>query len=209
MIATHSPWDSEVFGYRVGILHAKPPAHAYDIRNANKGKFDVVFVKFDVWVDPDGSVDALDYLYDMERLAVNAGESLLVSKVVSNAKHLSIARTSFQDSRFLRDPKLRQSVPYMYTTWLGLKEVYVLREDGDNAFLLEDKDSDGTSRISLVAVNENSRKRGLGRLLASCVLWTSPAWRVKVSCRNYQAIRFYENLGFRTESVHTAFHVWI
>lgn len=210
MIATPSPWDTEVFGYRVGILRAKPPVFAYDIKTANSGKFDVVFVKSDIWIEPYGNVEALDHLYDMEMRVGEVSGNGHALKTDASAKHLIIARTAFRDSRFLMDRRLHESASDMYVRWLARKSVYVLNGAEDNAFLLQEQDPDGALRISLVAVNEDFRGMGVGMLLVSAVLSGNPStvWRVKVSCRNHQAIRFYEKIGFRVKSAHTAFHVW-
>jgi ribosomal protein S18 acetylase RimI-like enzyme len=211
MIATLSDWDTEVFGYKVGILRLNSYRFNYDIRKANVEHFDVVFVKADFWMEPDGQVRALDYLYDMEldeRAARHPNK--LTSVITSNVSHLKIAKTAFQDSRFLSDIRLGEMVPDMYEKWLARKPVHVLDGAEDDAFLFETKDEDGARRISLVAVKDSSRGYGIGRLLVSSVIRNrdSEAFRVKVSCKNHRAVRFYESLGFRVKSVHTAFHVW-
>lgn len=210
MIATLSSWDTEVFGYKVGVLRLRSPRFTYDIRKANVEHFDVVFVKADFWMEPDGQIRALDYLYDMELGAeVHYQLNRPTSVVTSNVSHLKIAKTAFQDSRFLSDLRLGEMVPEMYEKWLVRKPVHVLNGAEDDAFLLETKDDDGVRRVSLVAVSENSRGMGLGKLLVSSVVrGCEEKFRVKVSCKNYRAVRFYETLGFRVKSVHTAFHVW-
>lgn len=211
MIATLSDWDTEVFGYRVGILRLNSYRFNYDIRKANVEHFDVVFVKADFWMEPDGQVRALDYLYDMELDAkVPYYGHGPISVVTANASHLTIAKTAFQDSRFLLDLRLWEMVPHMYERWLMGKSVYVLNGAEEDAFLLEESDGDKAKRISLVAVKDSLRGTGLGKLLVSSVIRDrdSETIRVKVSCKNYRAVRFYESLGFRVKSVHTAFHVW-
>ena len=210
MIATLSDWDTELFGYKVGILKLQSQRFTYDIKKANVEHFDVVFVKADFWMEPDGQVRALDYLYDME---LDARISCYLSRptrlVPASVSHLKISKTAFRDSRFLSDPRLWGMVPDMYEKWLVRKQVHVLDGAEDDAFLLETEDEDGAKRVSLVAVNESTRGMGIGKLLVSSVVrGRTEILRVKVSCKNHRAVRFYETLGFRVKSLHTAFHVW-
>jgi ribosomal protein S18 acetylase RimI-like enzyme len=211
MIATYSKLYSEIFDVKVGTLDINPPIYSYDVKAANKGLFDVVFVKSEAWVDPHGDVVALDYLYDMELMAGREVGKPTTSYQIADVEHVKIAQTSFKDSRFLRDPLLCQNVERMFAGWISRKLVHVLDGAPLDAFLYESADEDGARRISLLAVKESCRSLGLGKLLVSRVMETSPTalWRVKVSCRNYRAVRFYESIGFRVKSVSTAFHVWV
>lgn len=210
-IAKPSPWDSDVFRCRVGLLSGNllPPTSV--IATENAGLFDVVFVKFEGWVDPDGPVGVVDYLYDMELLSPGGAwpaDDVIVLE--ASPRHLEIARTAFHDSRFLRDRRLAHKAPDLYDRWVAGKKVHVLRGASDDAFLLETQDGDGAKRIALVAVDEWKRSAGAGKALLAGVLLGVPAatWRVKVSVRNHRAVRFYEGAGFRVRSVWTAFHVW-
>lgn len=212
MIATPSPWDTEVFGYTVGKIHSDGKrTFSYDVGKLNREKFNVVFVKSDGWVDPYGDiVEAVDHLYDMEFKALEKLYPFGISEMTATSAHMQLAGRAFKDSRFLRDVRLRDHVPEMYYKWLFGKTVWVLKGAEESAFLLPDVDQDGARRISLVAVDERHRGMGVGRLLVSSVLRTEmPAtWRVKVSCRNHQAVRFYETVGFRVKNICTAYHIW-
>lgn len=209
--AIPAPWDSDVFGYRVGLLAAAPADSIEAIAEANRGLFDVVFVKSEGWGDPGAGAVAVDYLYDMERMELPAPSCIKeVLLTPLSARHMEIARTAFRDSRFLRDPRLSIKAPEMYSRWLFGKEVHVLEGAIDDAFLLATEDADGVRRISLIAVDERRRGSGTGRaLLDGTIRRERPAtWRVRVSSRNHGAIRFYEGAGFRVRNVRTAFHVW-
>lgn len=217
-----APWASKVFERRIGNLDVDVPPSVEAIKNGNRGRFDVVFVRSPGWHDPSDRVTALDYLYDMEQLvpfggppAMNSRASTLDAEVrkvgTFSPKQLRIAATAFSESRFLRDPLLSMKAPAMYTRWLYENRAYVLSDSPDDGFLIATKDSDGARRISLMAVSEEKRGGGIGELLALNVLSErSPEiWRVKASVRNYRAVRFYESIGFHVKSVWTAFHVWI
>lgn len=211
MIAEHSELYSGIFGYKVGILNVKPPVYVYDLKEKNWNLFDVVFVKSDTWVDPHGDVVALDYLYDMELETPDGKESYShTDEQLASLDHIKIAETAFRDSRFLRDHILYPDVPKMFAGWISRKHVHVFAGAEPDAFLYEKRDEDGARRISLLAVRETKRDLGLGKLLVNGVLKTAPfgLWRVKVSCRNHRAVRFYESIGFRVKSVETVFHLW-
>jgi ribosomal protein S18 acetylase RimI-like enzyme len=211
MIVEPSPWDTEVFGYSVGKLNSgERQIFPYDISKLYRDKFHVVFAKSDGWVKTHGDVTAVDYLYDMEFKAWDRRHPFRISEVTATPEHLKLAGRAFSDSRFLRDPRLKELVPEMYARWIAGKKVWVLKGSENAAFLLPDTDPDGVRRVSLVAVDEDHRGSGIGRLLVSSVMQTElPAtWRVKVSCQNYRAIRFYETVGFRIKCIQTAFHIW-
>jgi GNAT superfamily N-acetyltransferase len=213
IVAAASQWDSEVFGIKVGVLITEPPVAVDDVRNANRGVFDVVFVKAGGWVDPDGFAAAVDHLYDMETPAPQPRLSGFTGRAVlspARPRHLEIARTAFHDSRFLRDGRLRESAPELYVRWVSGRTLHVLDGRPDDAFLLAARDDDGARRIALIAVDEDRRGAGMGdALLAGALSLEPPAlWRVRVSVRNHRAVRFYESAGFRVSGVSTAFHVW-
>ena len=211
--ASPLPWDSEVFGVKVGLLKlGNQIPMTSRIAEANRGKADVVFVKAPGWHEPKG-VSALDYTYDMEL----SNPALIADPSAAavdgpRAPHFEIARGSFSDSRFLRDPALAGLAGAFYGKWLsGNGVLYVHKVLVDDGFLLVNEDQDGVGRVSLVAVFEKSRGIGLGRALIMGAMWLRrdlKTWRVRVSSRNTGAIRFYEALGFRVKSVQTAFHVW-
>jgi ribosomal protein S18 acetylase RimI-like enzyme len=208
--ATPSEWSTEVFGFKVGTLDVPELPQVQDVRSENKGFFDVVFVKCPGWQDPVGVV-ALDYLYDMEQTVLAAEKKHEVLKAYTFSEtRLEIAETAFSDSRFLRDPKLKLKASKMYIRWVSENPHYVLRNTPNIGFLVDSMDPDGANRISLLAVSKEIRRVGIGKRLTSAVFAGKPGvWRVRVTSRSFNAIRFYETIGFRMKSVTTAFHVWM
>ena len=212
--ATPLPWDSDVFGVRVGLLELESPLpRSLAVVEANLGKCDVVFVKAPGWHEPEG-VAALDHTYDME-LSGSAvpSDAAVIAVDPPRAAHAEIAATAFPDSRFNRDPRLAKLSGAFYRKWLsGNGVLYALDALVDDAFLFVSVDRDGAGRISLIAVFEKSRGIRIGEALVRGVMHALrglTTWRVRVSSRNVRAIRFYEALGFKVKSVQTAFHVWV
>lgn len=218
MKAEFSKWDTDLFGYKIGILKCKENPAIQEVRKDNQD-LDVVFIKVDQWVDPNESMVALDHLYDMElvfspKLGWWPNRNVEHLKKPSNS-HLKLAKHAFTDSRFLRDGKLADKAPEIYGRWLTEGgDLYTLpHPEQDTAFVLVGKDEPKTLRISLVAVDGRHRKSGKGRSLVLGVIEKFHpeinTWHVKVAARNINAIRFYEDLGFRVKKAMTAFHVWI
>jgi len=207
------PWDSDALKVRVGLLKADGPLpRALPIIEANKGKVDVVFVKADGWHDPQG-VLAVDYTYEMDLLGVDheSGPPVVVCSSPRPA-HLVIAEEAFRGTRFYRDPFLYGRAGPFFVKWIhGNGALYALEKDLDSAFLFVTVDQENVGRISLIAVAEKRRGTSVGGGLVCGVigkLREFRSWKVRVNARNFRAIRFYENLGFRIKSVQTAFHVW-
>lgn len=212
--ATQLPWDSDAFGVQVGLLKVKGALpRTLQISQANQGKADVVFVKADGWHDPQGAL-AVDYTYEMEFSGfAPADDATVVECRPPRPAHASLAREAFRGARFYRDPFLSGRASNFFEKWIhGDGIVYALEAHIDDAFLFVSVDHDGAGRISLVAVNEKNRGTCVGGNLTCGVMHRrrdlSP-WRVRVNARNFKAIRFYENLGFRVKSVQTAFHIWL
>lgn len=215
MRAAPSPWDSAVFGVRVGSLWEwRPGWTAAAVRAENAGLFDVVFVKADGWVEPpEGSV-AHDHLYDMESAAGprRAGEVYPLWTPPTEAL-LGVAESSFLGSRIFRDPRLSARAAGLYRRWCSDASGRVLVLYGrEDALLVEGRDPDGAGRIELLAVGEAARGRGAGASLVRGAMTrpgTPDAWRVRVSCGNWRAVRFYGKIGFVVRTAKTAFHVWV
>lgn len=211
MKAVFSELYTNAFGHKIGVLEVNSTVYPYDIIQANKDDFACVFVRVREWYEPIDPVTALSYLYEME---VDLGP--VVSTVLhpvklqkANYEHLEIARTAFKDSRFLLDRRLNDMASETYARWIAGKYVHVLEYSPNDAFLYVTSDGDGAHRISLTAVHEKDRGLGAGGMLIRSVMSKDGGiWRVKVYCKNYGAVRFYERLGFRVKSIETVFHVW-
>lgn len=211
MKATFSALYTKAFGYQMGSLETDPPIYPYDIIQANKDEFACVFCRVRGWYETLEPVTALSYIYDME---VDLGP--VVASVTppiriqeASSEHLEIARTAFRDSRFLLDWRLNDLASETYARWIAGMEVFTLGNSPDAAFLYVTKEDGDVHRVSLTAVRERDRGLGVGGMLVRSVMSKiGGVWRVKVYCKNYKAVRFYEKLGFKVKSVETVFHVW-
>jgi ribosomal protein S18 acetylase RimI-like enzyme len=211
MKAAFSELYTRTFGYQIGSLEVDPPIYPYDVIQANKDEFACVFVRVRGWWESFEQVSSLSYLYDMELdlgpwVVPTVHAPTEIQK--ASADHLEIARTAFKDSRFLLDWRLNDLASETYARWIAGRDVHVLKNSPDAAFLYV-TDEEGASRISLTAVREKDRGLGVGgMLIRSVITKICGLWRVKVYCKNYRAVRFYESIGFKVKSVETVFHVW-
>lgn len=213
--ATPSPWDSEVLNVRVGLLGEWGPGWTAEaVREENRVEFDVVFVRADGWVDPPAGSAAEDHLYDMEATPGDfRSPEVLTLLGTPSAALLSVAASAFEDGRFHRDPRLRERAGLLYRKWCldAAGRMLVLRGRED-ALLVEGRDGDGAFRIDLVAVGGEARGSGAGSDLVRGAMGRPGArgvWRVRASCRNWRAVRFYGKLGFVVRAARTAFHIWV
>lgn len=214
MNAVASPWDSRIFGVRVGKLRAEGAPAADMLRAANASAFDVLFVVSDGWVEPDEAI-AVDWRYDMAASEPPSAVTAPAGPPDSRSwpSLIELAGEAFGDSRFLRDPGLSAKAAEVYRRWISdaLRRGSVLAppDGGPEAFCVVEEGPEGW-RIELVAVSAGARGRGVGRrLLDAAAVSLGPRRRVRVSARNHRAIRFYESAGFRVESVSTAWHIWV
>jgi len=213
MNVVESKFDSDVFGYKVGKLEVHDKSDPGFVRVP----FDVVFVRLEnLWRYPAGDVQALDHRYEMGLLGKPSpfsSHSWRVAKVQVKSDRLKeIARASFIDSRFFRDPALAGKAEQLYVRWLEASEnCWVLSGFENEAFLLQTWDDPFIARVSLIAVDRGLRGRGLGRKLLEGVLSQVGAqgWRVCVSAGNLKALELYASVGFRVLSSSTVYHVWI
>jgi dTDP-4-amino-4,6-dideoxy-D-galactose acyltransferase len=137
---------------------------------------------------------------DLERLAIEAGKF----------------------SRFRVDPGIDAGkFAELYTQWLRKSltreiadEVLVVAEAGRVRGLVTTALSGGAGKIGLVAVDEASRGRGLGRqLVEAAKRWFAARGAafadVVTQQDNVAACRLYETCGFRVHQVQHVYHLWL
>jgi GNAT superfamily N-acetyltransferase len=132
----------------------------------------------------------------------------------------AIARASHGDTRFYADAHFpRERCDDLYATWIenscnGYADtVMVARSEGKPVGYLSCHLEGELGRIGLLAVREDVRSRRFGEQLVSAALgWfaTQGMKRVEVATqgRNVRALRFYERMGFLTDSMGLWFHLW-
>jgi GNAT superfamily N-acetyltransferase len=141
---------------------------------------------------------------------------------------IAMASGSFRHSRFYFDRGFRRSAcDAMYRKWIERSltgemadRVIVARDTAGSpsGFVTLCMDSDcgdhlDSGRIGLLAVDSESRGKGLGRALAMRgIEWLAEkgcgAVRVATQARNVAAMRAYTGMGFAVDSVRVWYHKW-
>lgn len=180
------------------------------IRSACRRGFDCVDVRVDLEAKPE-IVEPSDTAGVVVRPALESDLSAL--KV--------IARSSHNDSRFYSDGRFPKSAcDKLYEIWIEKScsdsegQVWVATH-GDQvvAYVTCVKEEGGVGRIGLLAVQEQMRGAGVGRVIMQRGL----QWFVEEGCSlvkvatqggNTGALRFYGRIGFVPQQVSLWFHKW-
>jgi len=132
----------------------------------------------------------------------------------------TVARTSFDGTRFFRDPGFpRDRSAALYETWVSKScggdadAVLVDRADTPAGFITCHLDANRTGRIGLLGVSPDARGRGIGgRLVDGALDYFQRAGAEAISVvtqgQNVSAQRLYQQAGFRTAEVRLWFHRW-
>lgn len=228
------PWDSGFFLHRIGRLRPDPD-EATDLRGIAKldrSGFDCVFIELDAravhlleqWVGLGARIVDLRAVMDLhlvETSSTGADEGVLEASHWSTADRAAAARLVEQLaplSRFAKDPKLAPFIGDLYRTWfdraLSAEHLALgVRRGGVLAGVLTSSVRDGAAWIELFAVDERSRRRGIGTMLLRAFRSRARASgmrtaHVRTPLHDVPAVRVYERAGFRTSRASFALHWW-
>lgn len=228
-------WDSDFFGFRIGkirstrVTEAEMP-QALDwcreqqirclyflceqddqgsIRAAEAQRFHLT----DIRLDFSCRLDPANPLVEQHRT-----RPPFASEV---AEMEDIASDAYSDTRFYFDTNFpREKASALYRKWIARScdgyadaVLVVPAEQGVAGFITCHLESETTGRIGLVGVREDSRGKGIGRVLVE----EAQDWfkrrnrrevRVVTQGRNIAAQRLYQNNGFRTATLQLWYHRW-
>ncbi|MFT7589121.1 MAG: dTDP-4-amino-4,6-dideoxy-D-galactose acyltransferase [Limisphaerales bacterium] len=230
------PFDSELFGFKVGRLNPGQLAKTdltELLSEAKKAGFKVLY--WNTTEDKQSSaVEAGGFLADRKRTYVRDTTSfgyfdLLGNWFISsykedssNADLIELAYGSGKHSRFLKDPKFgRANFEKLYALWM---EKSVSREIANEVLYIEDFGKiramltlgvkNNRPDIGLVATSESYRGRGMaGDLIKSSIVWGINRGYKEVQVvtqgENKGACALYESYGYKLESEEFVFHFWL
>jgi GNAT superfamily N-acetyltransferase len=218
------PFDSSLFGYRVGkLLLEKSLPDMERIQSAACG-YRLVYVmgkpglvKLGGWPPISTRVDLVKAILksDLEIDSENTGNVEVVeqdlSASLSDADQQQLRElvfTSGQCSRFRQDPLLaNKEYEKLYSTWWETitrqkHRVIVARKDGRLLGFITFRLLRGRGYVDLFAVERNSQGKGIGRLLMRKVfreVYASGLVQVGLSTQkaNKRAMTFYRKAGFQ------------
>lgn len=133
-------------------------------------------------------------------------------------------------TRFKRDPELATQYERLFLTWINYSvtgeladSIWTWREGEKHVGLVtircakrihpETGALEREGRIGMLAVDEQYRRRGIGRqLFEACDFWCSsleiPAAAIVTQQENVEAIALCEKLGFRKTKEESIYHYW-
>ena len=210
---THLEWDSAHFGFRIGRVEGA-------VAEVSAEYECIYFLAPES--DPGAQQRALD------RGFVNRGERVTLASsgwaipASSNLRQAvpedldALAEIGFPDSRFTIDPRFpRERVRAMYLMWIRrlLASTYIAAAEDSVAAYLSCEEESGKAWISLFAVAERFRGRGIGRhLVEGARRWAENRGLreliVVTQGSNEAALRLYQKNGFHIVRKDTWFHWW-
>jgi dTDP-4-amino-4,6-dideoxy-D-galactose acyltransferase len=231
------PWDTQFFGYKIGSLTPKDLSETALASIISEAEHDGVVLVY-IYVDPR---DTLSVRSAAQAGAVFVGEQIRYIRSVPvkpgphgfdhvrsykrssvNERLLSLALQSGIYSRFRRDVHFRRGeFERLYSVWIEksvtreiAEDVLVYEEDGQELGLATLGIKDEAGDIGLFAVDEQARRRSIGKMLMegvyrSCRELNLGMVRVVTQRENRSACRFYEGCGFSEESTVYIYHLWL
>jgi len=232
MITEPLEWDSAFFGCRVFRVEVEAPAEVSGLQDGLSAlPADVIYVFVpaafaDCFREP--LLRAGGVCYDRKvtyrKVLSDAGgvrPTEIGLRLTSDCSPelLRLAFASGWCSRFFLDPHFRPSFEALYSRWIMRAcseadgRVLVIEEDGRLVGMTSLMIADGVARIGLVAVDEESRGKGLGRkLMGGCdrLLLNEgvPLCEVATQQANVVACRLYESSGYDKVEETDVWHVW-
>ncbi len=229
MEVVEAPWDSQAFGYPVGVLNV--PAPASEIQVAEVLEREQRFRLIHVFSDRPIAVDGLDLMdiretYTMELAKVQVSGTMTVAvpfgRVMTDSiRHL--ARLSGLHSRFRTDVRFKGGeFELLYDRWMEAsvsrqkaEEVLVTWERNELTGLvtLERADSD-TMRIGLMSVHPHHKRKRIGTSLVQAAIAYAIAKEctlltVATQAANSAAVTLYSSCGFHLAERRYTYHWWL
>ena len=236
---THLEWDSSFFGFkvaRINLLLSDEADLTRTLRLLHDNKYRLVY-----WYVPAGQHEnsriALahgGFLADEKVTYVKELADILSSPraikyfsipyldATPDTSIINLALQSGEYSRFRLDPMFpRELCDKLYTCWITRSvnkeiawEVLMVKECNELIGLITLATKDNRGDIGLVAVAEQARGKGIGRVLVTdadsyFIERGFTHAQVVTQKRNLKACGLYESCGYHIENVENIFHFWL
>lgn len=215
-------WDSRFFNLKIGklVLDQTDDCYLESLLQESKNQgFDLLYVFTKVKIDGIKFVDQ-KRLYICNTPECNKVESLIEDFHGNSDLLYDLAYQAGHKSRFRIDPTIpEEDFKRLYQLWIDnslngsfADYVKVYFENGKPiGFITAKKKSDKLS-IGLVAVDGESRGKGIGRKLLSSIIMIAAEnnlpIEVATQADNTGACKFYEQMGFTINEETYIYHIW-
>lgn len=230
-------WDSQFFGLKIGKIVCNNENYTNELNQlvnlAKRTNYSLLYVfsseyillnEEDLFKNNALLVDRkIVYQLNINKKMVRLDDCILdYNKKKLSKDLLNLTYISGQYSRFLLDKKLPENAfENLYKSWI---EKSLSKEIADKIFVaqinhkvigfvtLKIKNEKG--QIGLIAVSEQTQRQKIGsKLIDACILYLQEKsiyqLIVQTQLANTQACGFYENYGFKKESITNIYHFWI
>lgn len=227
-------WDSNFLGFPVAAIKADE-FHGFETSSIfqylKSQKIKLVYLFSEDEISDSLKLASLDFLLADDKVTFQKKQIQLnaVSPYIDFYKDQSVSdgllNLTYQSglySRFFIDKHFEDWVfPKMYKTWIEksvlheiAKQVIVYNENKEIKGFITVGDKNGIGDIGLVAVDEKSRGKGIGKqLLLAADNWflTQDLYTVQVVTQglNIPALKLYEAAGFEIFKRNFIYHVWL
>lgn len=216
-------WDSDFFGYSIGLLNSDDPACLSDLKTAEGFRLVYVFSELEI-PELASHVDKKTQLsMQLDNSRKNSGNCRMFdadSDSYQQLKELSLNSGVY--SRYKTDPNFSNGeYEKLYSVWLDkslsgeMADRVIVREyDGNIAgFITLKLESEGVASIGLLAVGPAYRGKNIGSdLIDFCAICAMEAGchtlNVTTQGENLAAMRLYSKAGFKIKTVKYVYHIW-
>ena len=230
-------WDTRFFGYKIAKIVVSQDSKAQidqtvSILKSEDFKLAYIFVS----PEDDNSNNSIKacsgqlvdekvtYSYSIDETVIYKVDDFIVvyNEDTASTELIELTLQSGAYSRFKIDPNFRNNeYVTLYKEWINKS---VAREIADQVLVYKEEDhilgfitlriAEGQGTIGLLAVDENSRGKSIGKkLLTSSFAYfqNNRITRIEVVTQrgNQIACRFYEACGFNVSEIVNVYHLWI
>lgn len=229
-------WDTEFFGYGIAKLIADEISVESIKKNIeagknNRAKLVYIFTKPTDNISNDTANSVSAKLVDQKvtyHIHIPAETAATDSHIenfngsVPSAKLIDLAIQSGLYSRYKVDENFRNNeFEKLYIKWIEnsvnkqiADHTLIYKEDGNELGFVTLKLKEGFGEIGLIAVDETSRGKSIGKKLVIAVmniLREKNIMELEVATQknNKDACNFYEKVGFKENRTENIYHIWI
>jgi len=232
MSIQHLAWDSNFFGYKTGLIELKHNViiPLYDIIQRNP-EYKLIYIRCAPAHIQQDEIKALGgILVDKKVTFVQqippspyqySENVVLYSESEPTKEIIELGLASGIYSRFKIDPHFKNNeFERLYEIWIRnstnktiAKHVITYQKDGKYIGLLTLGEKNKRADIGILAVNEQYRGLGIGKVMIQKAFELSVQMghsqlQVVTQRANENACKFYESVGFKIDTIENIYHLW-
>jgi dTDP-4-amino-4,6-dideoxy-D-galactose acyltransferase len=222
-------WDSEFFGYNVGLYNLENDRFDNKLFHENKENFELIYIfsESEIELELENKIKLVDVKTLFEKKVSNNlidNETIISfdSSIHNYSELEQLAYLSGTFSRFKIDTNFKNNEYYkLYKIWLdksieysiALKVFVKIIDNKIAGFVTLKKNNEKTSQIGLIAVSDAFQGRGIASELIKKAEFESfingfEYFQVPTQFENKPALKLYEKNGFEIINKVFIYHYW-